>query len=62
MIAIDDMKLSVFAPCDDCTHYRGSHKCKAFPQGIPSDILDGSNDHRSEYPGDNGIKWEKSLD
>lgn len=58
MIAIDEMKLSVFAPCDDCRHYTGSYKCAAFPAGIPEEILQGDNDHRNVYPGDNGITWE----
>lgn len=27
-------------PCNMCDHYRGGSKCSAYPQGIPSDILD----------------------
>lgn len=42
-------------PCFDCELYSGELKCKAFPAGIPDEILDGKNDHRKPYPGDHGI-------
>ncbi|MBP7553254.1 MAG: hypothetical protein KA885_07490 [Spirochaetes bacterium] len=32
--------------------------CKAFPQGIPFDILESKNFHTTEYSGDNGIRYE----
>jgi len=32
--------------------------CKAFPSGIPDEVLQGENDHREPYPGDNGIRFE----
>lgn len=47
-------------PCFDCKHYLEGLKCKAFPAGIPEEILDGENDHRKPYPGDNGILFEQN--
>lgn len=32
--------------------------CAAFPDGIPEDIYPGGFDHRREYPGDHGIRFE----
>jgi hypothetical protein len=45
--------------CDYCTRLaRFGFQCKAFPQGIPEDILKGRHDHRKPYSGDNGIQFE----
>lgn len=60
MVIIDDKILSVFAPCGDCANYLSDHKCKAFLEGIPKPILDGENQHKDPYPGDNGIQFELS--
>jgi len=43
--------------CDGCRHYLGGPQCRAFER-IPHDILDGTHDHRTPYPGDRGIRWE----
>jgi hypothetical protein len=53
-----------------CIHYKGIKQsdrtestekpyCKAFPDGIPSEIAYGDNKHLKPYPGDNGIQYEK---
>jgi hypothetical protein len=34
--------------------------CKAFPDGIPSEIAYGDNKHLKPYPGDNGIQYKKA--
>ena len=47
-------------PCFDCKHYLEELKCKAFPAGIPEEILDGKNDHKKPYHGDNGILFEQN--
>lgn len=47
-------------PCWTCRHKTpGAATCTAFPGGIPADILDGRNQHREPYPGDNGIRYER---
>ncbi len=32
--------------------------CKAYPNGIPQQILEGEANHVQPYPGDNGIQFE----
>jgi hypothetical protein len=52
-----------------CVHYIGvfqkegdekteRHICRAFPNGIPTEIAFGENLHAAPYPGDNGIQYE----
>ena len=33
--------------CDNCKHYIGKLKCRAYPKepGIPIEIIEGENDH-----------------
>ena len=49
--------------CVNCKHYntdRTAKKltCAAFPDGIPTAILTNLADHRREYKGDHGIRYE----
>ena len=46
-------------PCMNCKHRKGPWTCKAFPDGIPEQILVGKHDHKTPFPGDNGIQWEQ---
>lgn len=44
--------------CRTCRHkIPGTKTCAAFPDGIPVEIRNGSNQHRAPVPGDNGIQW-----
>ena len=52
----DSVKVPV---CNKCKHLiEGTVSCTAFPGRIPEDILDGSFDHKTNIPGDDGIKFE----
>ena len=48
--------------CLGCNHFNAGGEagltCKAFPLGIPDDILYSAADHRKPFPGDNGIRFE----
>ena len=33
-------------------------KCKAFPKGVPEEIMERKHDHRRPYKGDNDIQFE----
>lgn len=51
--------------CFECVHLSPDEgeedtmpACAAFPQGIPDEIIRLGFDHRLEFPGDNGIRFE----
>lgn len=47
-------------PCMTCKHLAvGTRTCAAFPRGIPPAIRAGMHDHRTRYPGDGGIMYER---
>jgi len=52
--------------CATCKHITGCEnrilKCKAYPNGIPREILTLKEDHRNPLPGDNGIQYEPEIE
>lgn len=60
--------------CSTCVHFRSvflepqlaakgkSSTCAAFSGGIPQIIYRNGFDHRNEFPGDNGVRWESNGD
>ena len=43
--------------CLDCKHHLFGRECMAFKE-IPESIWLGENDHKTNVPGDSGIKFE----
>jgi len=37
------------------------HVCKAFPDGIPNEIVSGKNLHLEPYEGDHGIQYDAGI-
>jgi hypothetical protein len=47
------------SPCLSCVHkHTTGATCTAFPAGIPDNILMRRHNHRTPYPGDQGIQYE----
>ncbi len=57
--------MSIIIECDQCKHWiinKERPKCRAFPKGIPFEIIAGEFDHRNPHPDDNGIRYEQKED
>ena len=51
--------------CAACAHFKNDPTipglcCKAYPYGIPDEIVVNGFDHRKPFPGDNGMRFEPS--
>jgi len=54
---IGDMPMDISKQCAVCAQWTRGIQCKAFPGGIPNEIIMGTHDHRQSYEGDNGIRF-----
>lgn len=56
---ISDGNTFDFPVCNKCKWNRGDGTCRAFPEGIPDEILNGENDHNEPLPDQrNNITFE----
>lgn len=46
--------------CLICKHLRKGAVCKAYPNGIPQEILNNDVDHTTPYKDDGGVVFERS--
>lgn len=53
----------VGARCIECRHLVDLVEglCRAFPEGIPKDLMQDRILHDRPYPGDHGIRFERAL-
>lgn len=47
--------------CAHCANRTSVFNCKAFPQGIPREIMRGDVMHTTPYPNDHGIQFVRAT-
>ena len=53
----------LYPKCISCKNYFGMDKCRAFPDGIPRNILNGNFDHSEKHPEQkNDVLYEQRKD
>lgn len=58
-MTIDDSKLNISNTiCYICKHYTYDATCRAYPDGIPQEIVDGTMQHVLPYKNDKGILFQ----
>jgi len=55
---MDTRQVKREAVCLSCKHYNFDKTCRAFPEGIPTDILLGKATHDTPRAGDGGKQFE----
>lgn len=51
---------STSATCRHCLHLQvGTHRCTAFPGGIPDELWWAYRGHREPFPGDQGVQFQE---
>ena len=57
---------SYIPACFECKHFQGAWKglprCKAFPNGIPRELMQREAKHDKPYPDDHGFRFEQYMD
>lgn len=59
------MQLPAESSCISCFRLESDGfqaTCKAFPKGIPEEIISGKHDHRKPFRGDKGILYKSVLE
>lgn len=56
-----------FSKCYVCQHFiaggeLGNFKCKAYPEGIPAEIVLGKTNHDRPLEGDHGYQYQNMFD
>lgn len=65
---MEEVNMADFYSLCDCCKNRlqakndSDYRCKAFPKGIPDEIVENKFKHTKPYPGDNNILFECSVD
>ena len=54
-----DVPIEMSEQCAVCKHIIEALRCRAFPEGVPEDILNGKFDHTQPHRGDHGLRYKR---